>query len=585
MRALSMVAVALALGACSDDAAPTDDAGRADAGRPDSGGRDADVPPGTDAGRADAGPGPAETVEVSHAREVRGAWIATVFNINWPSRSGLDATAQQRELIALLDAAERAGLNAVFLQIRAEADAFYRSDLEPWSRFLTGTQGRDPGYDPLSFAIDEAHARGLELHAWMNPYRALASADASVAAASHVLRARPDVTVAYGRYHWIDPGSEGGLSHTLAVIADVLERYDVDGVHFDDYFYPYPEAGVSFDDDASYAAYTSSGGTLGRADWRRDNVHRMVAAVHGLVAEARPDVRFGISPFGIYRPGMPSGISGLDPYDALYADPLEWMRQGWIDYLAPQLYWPTTRTAQAYGRLLDWWADQAVATGRTLLVGNYLAQLGSSSEWSLAEMRAQLDLTRAARDRMTRGNILYHAGPIVEDRLGIAEVLARDYYARPAATPALVDAEGSGPPAPLVTAAGADAVISAPPEGVRWWAAYRQGDAGFELERLVPAARDRATLWRGRWAVSAIDRRGLESRGAVVEIAEGDPPDEPDPPPPGGAECTHSFGGRYAHTACSASYQCCDGAWVMRDAGCAACLCVEESGTTGCGIP
>lgn len=528
------------------------------------------------------GDGGAAGVVVSHDREVRGVWIATVFNINWPSRSGLSQAAQRAELTALFDAAARAGANAIFLQIRGEADAFYRSDLEPFSRFLTGTMGTDPGYDPLEFAVDAAHARGLELHAWMNPYRALASANDALASSGHVVQEQPDIVVPYGSSHWIDPGSAGGLAHTLAVIRDVLTRYDVDGLHFDDYFYPYPVSGVAFPDGASYAAYQSDGGTLGRSDWRRDNVHRMVEAVHDLVVEVRPDVRFGISPFGIYRPGMPEGIVGLDPYEALYADPLVWMERGWIDYLAPQLYWPTTRTGQAYDRLLDWWADRAVETGRTLLVGNYLEQLGSDPEWSVEEFRLQLDLTRAARDRNTRGNIFYHIDPIAEDRAGFASMLAADYYAAPASTPELVDAVGAAPGPPAVGVEGPDALLP-PSSALRSWAAYEWATDGWALRVLSPATSARVSLWRGRWAVSAIDRHGLESLGTEVEITEGEPPGPGDPPP--GLSCTHTTGGGlYAHTACSASYQCCDGAWLARTAGCGSCLCVEETGTIGCGL-
>lgn len=571
-RALPWLFVAALLG-CGEPAAP-------DAGTPDrdaspvaDAGRDASAP---DAG-PDAQPPPADTAVVAHPRELRGAWIATVWNINWPSRTGLSAAAQRAELEGLFDAARASGLNAIFLQIRAESDAFYDSPHEPWSRFLTGTQGADPGYDPLAFAIEAAHARGLELHAWLNPYRALTTSDTSVASAGHVVNARPGMVRRYGNYHWIDPGSDEGLAHTLTVIRDVLERYDVDGIHFDDYFYPYPESGWSFDDDATYAAYRSGGGALERDDWRRENVHRMVRAVHELVESLRPDVRFGISPFGIYRPGMPEGIRGLDPYDALFADPMRWMQEGWLDYVAPQLYWPTTRSGQAYDRLLAWWADRAAEHGRTLFIGNYTAQLGSATEWSVEELRTQVSLTQAEPD--AAGNIHYHIEPLDEDRLGFASMLADEFYARPAATPALVDATGAVP-TPLVTVDGADVTVTGP-DDLRHFAAYREQDGAWRLERLVPAATATFTLWRGRWAISAIDRAGLESLGRTVEVEVGDPPT--DPPPPAGASCVHSFGGRYAHTACSASYQCCDGAWRMIADGCGGCLCVEETGETGCG--
>ena len=575
MRPVLIVVALFALGC---PAPSGDDAGDGSDSSADSAITDAGGPDTLDDARVDSATPP--TADVSHERELRGVWIATVFNINWPSAPGLSADAQRAELLALFDAADRAGANAVFLQVRAEADAFYPSTLEPWSRFLTGTMGVDPGYDPLRFAIDEAHARGLELHAWINPYRALATASLSVASSDHVTQAHPELTVPYGSFHWFDPGRDDGLAHTLAVIEDVLSRYDdLDGLHFDDYFYPYPESGVTFADATSYSAYQASGGALSRDDWRRDNVHRMVRAVYDVVARVRPSARFGISPFGIYRPGMPPGISGLDQYATLYSDPLEWMEQGWLDYIAPQLYWPTTQTAQAYEVLLDWWAARAVEHGRTLFIGNFLARLGSSSAWTLDEVRTQIALTQGARDRNTLGNILYHVGPLRSNQAGVRDLIAAELWDAPAASPALVDASGPAPSVPSGTVDGPDVLVT-PSSSLRYWAAYRDEGGSWQLEVLAPATTNRITLWRGRWALSAIDRSGLESAGVVIDIAEGDPPG---PPPPTGASCVHSFGGSYAHTACSASYQCCDGTWRTRDTGCGACLCVEETGNIGCG--
>ena len=551
--------------ACSDDA-PADET---DAGRAvDSGAGDA----GTDGG----GPGPGEDggelvtgVEVSHDREVRGVWFATVHNINWPSRAGLDAATQRRELDALLDAAARAGLNTVYFQVRAEADAFYPSDVEPWSRFLTGTMGVDPGYDPLDYAIRGAHARGLELHAWMNPYRALASSSASLASSCHISRMRPDLVVPYGSFHWIDPGLADGQAHTLAVIRDVLERYDVDGLHFDDYFYPYPEAGVPFPDGGTYDAYRAAGGTFSLGDFRRDNVNRLVEAVHVLVREVRPDVRFGISPFGIYRPGMPPGITGLDAYDAIYADPLAWLEGGWVDYIAPQLYWPTTQRAQAYGVLLDWWADRATDAGKDLYVGNFTNKLGMDAAWTVAELLEQIRLTREARDRRALGNIHFHIGPIHTNRSGLTDALLRDFYGPPAASPP-IPGETGRPPTPRFTVHEADVTPEVSGE-VRYFAVYRDGS----LERLVPGVERPFALAHGEYLVSVIDRRSMESLALPVEVTA-------DTAPPPGASCTHSLGGVYAHQGCSASYQCCDGAWRMGTAVCGPCVCTEETGEVGC---
>lgn len=505
------------------------------------------------------------TVAVSHPREVRGTWIATVSRLNWPSSSS--AAAQKAELRSILDAAQRAGLNTIFFQVRPEADALYRSELEPWSRYLTGTQGVDPGYDPLEFAIEECHRRGLELHAWLNPYRARAG-DVGVSATNHVINRIPQAVVTYGTLRWLDPGHPDAFDHTLAVIEDLLARYDLDGLHFDDYFYPYPQAGMTFDDDATYAAH---GGGMSRADWRRDNVNRMVRAVGEAVRTQRPDVRWGISPFGIYRPGMPEGVVGLDQYATLYADPLRWMEQGWVEYIAPQLYWATTSSGQPYRSLLAWWDARAAEAGRTLLVGN-----SGDNNFSLDEYRAEMTAVRDADHEATRGAIWWSVNAIESSSNGLGSMLANEYYRRPAATPPLAGANGSPPAPPRVEMDQGTARITTPADGVRSWAVYRQTGDDWVLDQLVPAATTTFALPGGTWAISAIDRSGLESRGVMVE-GMGDAPE------PIGATCTHSYGGIYADTACSASYQCCDGTWLAREA-CGACACVEETGTAGCGL-
>ncbi|MEM9068826.1 MAG: family 10 glycosylhydrolase [Myxococcota bacterium] len=535
----------LLVGCAGAGAAVGTDANVVDAGAPD-----AALPDGaTDEDAAVA----ETTAAVSHRREFRGTWIATVSRINWPTAR--DATAQQAELRSILDAAEQAGLNAVFFQVRPEADALYRSTLEPWSRYLTGTQGEDPGYDPLSFAIDEAHARGLELHAWLNPYRARAGSGAT--AATHVSQTMPDAVIRYGSLLWLDPGDPRAFDHTVAVVRDLTERYDLDGIHFDDYFYPYPQDGAVFDDDATYRAY---GDGMSRADWRRDNVNRMVARVSEVVAETRADVRWGISPFGIYRPGMPEGVVGLDQYATLYADPLAWMDNGWVDYLAPQLYWPTTSTGQRYEDLTRWWAARADSSGRHLLIGN-----AASRGFGLDEYRAEMEILRAHRD----GAVWWSVGPLVENEDGLRDMLRGEYYDRPAATPPLVGASGV-PNIPVVE----DGQVVSSAEGVRYWAVYAEVDGRWELRELVPSAETRLPL-EGRSAVSAIGRNGLESLGTLTD---GVVHVDPDPPR---ASCVHSFGGDYRDRACSPSYQCCDGAWLARGT-CGECACEEATGREGC---
>lgn len=325
--------------------------------------------------------------------EFRGVWVATVANIDWPSKPGLPAGEQKKELLAVLDRAKELNLNAVILQVRPMCDALYKSDLEPWSGYLTGTPGKDPGYDPLELAVEEAHARGLELHAWLNPYRAWTPTAKGEVPDNHLVKTRPDLAKKYGRHHWLNPTHPDTAKHTLAVVKDIVTRYKVDGVHMDDYFYPYAELDenkkeIPFPDDDTWIAYRKTGGELSRDDWRRDAVNRFVRDMYAVAHRANPKVKVGISPFGIYRPGMPEGIAGLDQYGKLYADVKLWLHEGWVDYLTPQLYWATTAEKQAYGKLLDWWASEN-PKGRHLWIGNSSARHGPE------EITKQVELTRA----------------------------------------------------------------------------------------------------------------------------------------------------------------------------------------------
>lgn len=466
------------------------------------------VPP-TDAGTAES------TVSVSHAREFRGAWIATVTNIDFPTRRGLTATQGRAELVAILDAMARARLNAAVFQVRPEGDALYRSSIEPWSRFLTGRQGGDPGWDPLETLVTEAHARGIEVHAWFNPYRAAASSSYELVA-PHIAVTHPDAVVTYDNKRWMDPSRPVVQDRLSAVIRDVVGRYDIDGVHFDDYFYPYPTS-MPFPDGLSYMGFLMGGGMLSLGDWRRDNVNRMVRRVSTELAAQRDDVRFGISPFGIYRPGMPAGITGLDPYTAIYADSRRWLVEGWVDYLAPQLYWPSTQTAQAYGPLIAWWAAQS-RDGRAIFAGNNVDRLGSTSAWTLDEFRRQIALTREQRARGALGNIWFSVTEVRTDRMGFATMLQREAYASEALTPPMAGRRAE-PAVPVVRAERGAVTVRAGRAG-RWrsWCAYRTGPPAA-LVRCVPAGEGvRITLPAGRYAVSAVDRHGDESRGVVTEV-------------------------------------------------------------------
>jgi len=294
------------------------------------------------------------SVLLAGAEELRAVWIATVYNIDFPKTN--TASKQRQEMVDLVKQIADFNLNAIFFQVRTEGDALYNSKLEPWSRFLTKTSGRAPqdGFDPLKVLIEEAKKYKIAVHAWMNPYRAKAGSTAVEFAPNHISNRFPDYVYPYNKDLWSDPGYEGLQDHLVNTIEDLLDNYELRGIHFDDYFYPYPVPGVDFPDGKTFTAYTAAGGTLSKADWRRDNVNRMVERVSKL-AHARGLV-FSISPFGIYRPGVPEGIKGLDQYGTLYADPLLWIKNKWIDHYIPQLYWSFKAVGQDFRKLLDWWA-------------------------------------------------------------------------------------------------------------------------------------------------------------------------------------------------------------------------------------
>ncbi|CAM5572475.1 Glycosyl hydrolase-like 10 domain-containing protein OS=Streptomyces alboniger OX=132473 GN=CP975_06105 PE=4 SV=1 [Streptomyces alboniger] len=304
--------------------------------------------------------------------EMRGVWLATVSNRDWPSRPGLSADRQCTELLAHLDRAVAARLNTVVFQVRPTADALWPSPHEPWSQYLTGTQGRDPGWDPLGTAVEEAHARGLELHAWFNPYRVANHTDVTRLVASHPARRHPGWVVPYGGKLYYNPGLPEVRAFVQDAMLDAVRRYPVDAVHFDDYFYPYPVAGQTFDDDAAYDRH--GGGFPNRAAWRRDNIDKLVRETAARVRKTRPAARFGVSPFGVWRNSDTDPLgsdtrAGVQTYDDLHADTRTWVRKGWIDYIVPQLYWNIGFAAADYAELLGWWAGRPGAAGRSCTWG------------------------------------------------------------------------------------------------------------------------------------------------------------------------------------------------------------------------
>jgi uncharacterized lipoprotein YddW (UPF0748 family) len=295
-------------------------------------------------------------------REFRAAWVASVANINWPSKPGLTSVEQQTEAIAILDYLYYNKFNAVILQVRPQADALYSSELEPWSYFLTGEQNKppDPYYDPLEFWTNEAHKRGIELHAWINPYRAHHNTGKEISEKSYIKTNPEGVYYLKEGYWWMDPSLKSTQDHTSKVVRDIVKRYDIDGIHLDDYFYPYPSynGNQDFPDDAPWLSYVTNGGELSRGDWRRNAINTLIERLYKEIKEEKRHVKFGLSPFGIWRPGFPTSVEGFDQYDKLYADAKLWLNKGWIDYFTPQLYWPSYKINTSFPVLLGWWQSE-----------------------------------------------------------------------------------------------------------------------------------------------------------------------------------------------------------------------------------
>lgn len=459
-------------------------------------------------------------------REFRGVWIATVGGLDWPD-SGATPERQQQQLVGYLDNLRASGVNAIFFQIRPEGDALYQSELEPWAHVLTGTQGQDPGWDPLAFAIEEAHARGMELHAWLNPFRARASANPDALAPTHVLSKHPEWVITYGAVNrsYMDPGRADVRAYNASIVADIVRRYDVDGVHFDDYFYPYPNGGANFpgitnEDDASYAADPRG---LSRSDWRRDNINRFVQQVADTIAAIDPHVKYGISPFGIWQSGVPRGIVGLNAFTTIYADATAWTQARSLDYLAPQLYWPFGG-GQDYGKLAPWWQSQ-MAGGRHLYPG-----LPAYKNLDPAELPRMI---RFNQDTGIQGSIIFRNfdlitsgrtvvdGQVIRDYNPLRDSLRQALWRNPALPPTMPWKDDVVPLAPAsldqvrtdehvriaweAPAAASDGDVAA------WYAVYR-----FETDPDLPAALEQS---RHLLAVLPADSLAYTDRTAQSSVA------------------------------------------------------------------
>jgi len=380
-------------------------------------------------------------------------------------------------------------------------------------------QPPEPLYDPLEFAVSAAHRRGLELHAWFNPFRARHHSARSAVSGGHISKARPDLVHRYGGYLWLDPGEPAARDYSLRVILDVVRRYDIDGVHFDDYFYPYPEADarggtIPFPDSAAWRKY---GAGMTRADWRRRNVDVFVQQVQKAVHAEKPSVQFGISPFGIWRPGHPKAVRGLDAYNSLYADAREWLRQGWVDYMVPQLYWSIDSTGQSFPVLLEWWEDQNLKH-RHLWPGLNAVKVGDP--WPVSEILKQVKLTRQFG---LDGQVYYNIGEF-QSNASFARQLKAGFYAKPALTPATPWLDSTPPPRPELALTDGERVratwSSGEGERASRWVLQLQSGARWTTHLLPGDARsfDGIGATPGAIALRAVDRAGNLSEPAILPL-------------------------------------------------------------------
>lgn len=431
--------------------------------------------------------------------EFRGVWIATVNNIDWPQARSNDPAKQRADFIRLADLHKRNGMNVLVVQIRPAGDAFYPSSLEPWSEFLTGKQGEAPNpyYDPLQFMIEETHKRGMEFHAWLNPYRAVFNINTSSIASNHITKKHPEWFLTYGDKKYFDPGNKKAQGFVVSVVQDIVRRYAVDAIHMDDYFYPYKIPGKEFPDEAGYLA---SGTTLAKDDWRRSNCDSIIVAIHRVIQAERPECRFGISPFSVWRnkskdPEGSESKAGVTNYDDLYADILLWMRKGWIDYVTPQLYLEIGHDKIAYEKLLDWWSKHSY--GKHVYVGHgiYRAGEGNSLKWKNPnEIPNQIKLLRATPN--IQGSLYFSSKSFEKNLNGWNDSLRNNYYKEPAlvpATPWLGKGKPTTPQATVTTTGGKQAVIeiqSSPKKSgnLKYYVIYKGTTDAKKIAALLPVS-------------------------------------------------------------------------------------------------
>ena len=402
-------------------------------------------------------------------REMRAVWIATVENIDWPSTPNLSTEEQKAEMVELLDSVKAYNMNTVVFQIRPDADALYASELEPWSEWLTGKQGvaPNPWYDPLQFTIDECRKRGLDIHVWLNPYRAVQNIDKAKTAPNHVSNTHPEWMLTYGKKKYFDPGIPAVRNHVAKVVSDIVRRYDIDAIHFDDYFYPYKISGLEFPDDDSFRKFGQNYSPQNKEDWRRNNVNLIIKQLHDSIKSINPSVEFGISPFGVWR-NKKDDPNGSDTrattnYDDLYADILKWQSEKWIDYVTPQLYWYIGKEIADYAILAKWWAEHSYDC--PIYIGHALYQIDAESKdqaWRTSdEIIKQLTLNRTIPE--IKGSMHYSAKFLKKNPLSLKEKLLREHYRYPSLTPVnqlVTPVIPEQPGEPLIQKEGSDIVLS-----------------------------------------------------------------------------------------------------------------------------
>lgn len=386
--------------------------------------------------------------------ELRGVWIATVSNIDWPSQKGLAAEKQKQEFIAILDQQKEIGMNAVFVQVRPCADAFYPSQYEPWSEYLNGIQGLPPSpyYDPMAFMITETHKRGMEFHAWINPYRAVFNIKTASLAPTHITHIHPDWFLTYGDKKYFNPGLPAVMNYLNNVAKDIIERYDIDGLHMDDYFYPYRLPGKEFPDNTAYLKY---GKGMSKDEWRRSNCDSIVKMLHETVLATKPFIKFGISPFGVWRNKDKDSLAGSNTkagvtnYDDLYADILLWLNHDWIDYVAPQIYWEIGHPLADYETLLNWWANHNF--GKHVYIGHGIYKAGNNAPraWrNTNEIPNQIKMLR--ENSKVQGSIFFSSKDVLNNWNGWADSLEENYYSKPAIIPPMNWVDTASPQRPVI---------------------------------------------------------------------------------------------------------------------------------------